>query len=193
MAIKHKTLSGYSADTSKNLQLNAGMFVMNFDPLTGELASAKTLGATKGGGTFTAIPEMRKIEVDGVRGTAKGMQVIDSWEVKMSTTLMETTKENLKLALASGDITSGEEGNNEIITARNYIDDGDYIDNICWLGTLAGSDKPICIQILNVINTNGLNFTFADKSEGAISLELMAHYGADELDTAPFKIYYPKA
>lgn len=193
MAIAHKTLTGFSDTTAQNLQLNAGMFVKNYDPETGTLETATILGATQGGGTFTAVPEMRGIEVDGVRGIAKGMQVLDSWEVKMTTTLKEVTAENFKLALASGKVTPAEsEGKYDVITANNFIADEDYIDNICWLGTISGSSEPICIRMFNVLNTNGLSFTFEDKGEGSIGLELMAHYDPTNLDSAPFKIYTPK-
>ena len=191
MAIAHKTLSGFNKNTSQNLQLNAGMFVKDYDPLTGTLETATILGATSGGGTFTAVPEMRAIEVDGVRGVAKGMQVLDSWEIKMTTTLKESTAENFKLALASAKVTQDETNKYEVITANNFIDDTDYIPNVCWLGTISGSDKPICIKIMNVLNTNGLNFTFEDKGEGSIALELMAHYDSENLDSPPFEIYVP--
>lgn len=193
MAIAHKTLTGFNKETSKNLQLNAGMFVKNFDPIKDTIETATILGATQGGGTFTATPELRPIDIDGVRGTAIGMQVLDSWEVKMTTTLKEATAENFKLALASGAIKKADELEKyDTITAKNYIDDSDYIANVCWLGTISGSSEPIVIQLLNVLNTNGLNFTFEDKGEGSIELELMAHYSPENLDTPPFVIYTPK-
>lgn len=186
-------LTGYTNKTYKNLQLNAGMFVKSFNPEVDDIATAKILGATQGGGNFTAIPEMRAIELDGVRGVAVGMQVIDSWEVKLTTTLKEMTAENFKLALASGKITkaTGEEKYDKI-TANNNLSDADYIDNVCWLGTLAGSSEPVCILVKNVLNTNGLNFTFEDKGDGSIEIELTGHYSADSLDSPPFTIYTPK-
>ena len=64
--------------TFENLQLNAGVFLMNFDAsehttaealetavLSALEAGTDVLGATIGGGSFTATPTMRQIEADG--------------------------------------------------------------------------------------------------------------------------------
>ena len=77
--------------------------------------------------------------------------------------------------------------------ASNNLEVSDYIDNITWVGTLSGSNKPVIIQIFNALNTEGLKFSTTDKAEATISLTFYAHYTQDDLDTPPFKIYYPKA
>ena len=63
--------SGFTAGTAKHLQLDAGAFLKNYDPTqdTWETAKAtKLIGATSGGGSFSAVPTVRRIEVDGVKG-----------------------------------------------------------------------------------------------------------------------------
>ena len=69
------------ADAFKNLQLNAGIFIANFDHSNITTAedlktalkalvaanSTQMLGATNGGGRFTVSKERRTPEIDGVR------------------------------------------------------------------------------------------------------------------------------
>lgn len=43
------------ADTFEKLQMNAGIFCRRFNPATGDVSGL--MGATTGGGSFTAAPE----------------------------------------------------------------------------------------------------------------------------------------
>jgi len=67
-----KSYSGYTEKTAENLLLDAGAFFINFDieedDFDSAVADGKLLGATRGGGSFSAVPEIRAIEVDGVHG-----------------------------------------------------------------------------------------------------------------------------
>src|SRR5690625_1276888 len=103
-----KTYSGYTAKTAENLLLDAGAFFVNYDLETDTFDDAvtegKLLGATRGGGTFTATPEIRSIEVDGVKGKAKGLQAIDSWTVTMLANVLEVTRDGLAQALTASEI-----------------------------------------------------------------------------------------
>lgn len=195
-----KVLNGFTANTATNLQLDAGIFVRGLaDPskFTGTLTPpAKTIGATSGGGSFTAIPTFRDLaeDLDGARGVYKGMQVIDSWEIKLTTTMKEITAENLKLALASADTTPAEpEGKYDTTTARLEVKDTDYLDNFCFIGSINGQDIPVIIELKNVLNVTGLNLTVADKATGSVTLELQAHFDLENPNEVPFKIYTPKA
>jgi hypothetical protein len=191
-----KTYSGYTAKTSENLLLDAGAFFVNYDMAADTFDTAvtagKLLGATRGGGSFSAVPEFRSIEVDGVKGKAKGLQVIDSWEVKMSSNVLEVTKEALAQALASSDLDTVSNTEYDVLTAKNSVDLTDYIDNITYVGTRSGSAEPVIIQIYNVLNKNGLTLETADKGETVVAMEFEGHYDDAELDKPPFSIFYPK-
>ena len=193
-----KVLNGFTANTATNLQLDAGIFVRGLaDPskFTGTVTTpAKTIGATSGGGSFTAIPTFRNIfeDLDGARGVYKGGQVIDSWEIKLTTTIKEMTAENLKLALAAADTTAASSGKYDTTVARLEVKNTDYLDNFCFIGTINGQDTPVIVEMKNVLNMNGLNLTVADKSTGSVSLELQAHFDLSKPDEVPFKIYTPK-
>ncbi len=192
-----KKYSGFTTETAKNLLLNAGAYFKNYDVGTDDFDSAvtagKLIGATKGGGEFSAVPEIRQIEVDGVAGRAKGLETIDSWDIYLKANVLEVKEATIQSGLAASSVDTSTNTNYDIITASNNLEVSDYIDNITWVGTLSGSDKPVIIQIFNALNTEGLKFSTTDKAEATISLTFYAHYTQDDLDTPPFKIYYPKA
>lgn len=194
--------SGVTANTPQKLQLDAGAFLKNYDPATDTWATAKAtklLGATAGGGNFGAVPTIRRIEVDGVKGATKGFQTIDEWVVTMTVNMKELDAEIFKLALATGSVadtkspSSASDNNYTKVTAANQISNSDYITNIAWVGTLSGNSLPIIIILKNALCTNGLSISPADKAEGVVTLTFTGHYDPADLDTVPFEIYYPKA
>ena len=192
--------SGVTANTSKHLQLDAGAFLKNFDPATDTWESAKAtklIGATAGGGSFAAVPTIRRIEVDGLKGATKGYEALDEWQVTLTANVKELTVGALELALTTGSHTSvkspsSEASNNyEKIVAANDIADSNYTTNVTWVGRLSGSNLPIIIVVKNALATNGLTLTTTDKSEGVVAMTLTGHYTVSDLDTPPFEIYYP--
>lgn len=187
-------------ETFDNLQLNAGVFLFNFDAdshkdaaaledavLAALEAGTDILGATIGGGSFNATPAIRQIEADGMRYPVVGSTVNDMWTVNLSTTMKEVTPENFKRALMSCDMTK--EGNVTKLTVRTDIMPTDYIPKLCWVGDT--SKGFVLIELDNVLNIAGASFTFTDKGEGQIPVEFQAH--VDDLykmDEAPFRIYF---
>lgn len=190
---------GLTPDSFMNMQLNSGAFFENFDIEDVETADDlmalvvialenkdKALGATTGGGSFQAVPGTRQIEADGMRSPIIGSTVIDSWEVKLTTTLKEITKKNLFRALVTAEenpLTGG-------IRFRNNLLPGDYIKNLVWIGDLLDG-RLVLIRIDNALNITGANFTFTDKGEGTLPVEFRAHQ-ADLLamQYAPCEIFF---
>src|SRR5690625_1626715 len=194
---KRESYSGYTAKTAENLLLDAGAFFIDFDIEEDDFESAvtegKLLGATRGGGSFEATPEIRSIEVDGVHGKAKGLQVIDEWEIKMNANVLEVTLDGLASALTSAEVDTETDEVYDILKAKNYIALDDYYENITYVGKISGSDQPLIIQVYNAINTSGLTLETEDKSEAVTEMEFDGHYDETDLDHPPFKIFYPKA
>lgn len=191
--------------TFENLQLNAGAVVKNFDVSTytdystlkealfaAVKDSTKALGATRGGGTFTATPTMRSIEADGKRYEFKGSTVIDAWDIKLTATLMEITPDNFTLALGTAEKTEGKSftvGKKTMIKLRTNIEDGDYIQNLVWFGNT--SKGFVAIALDNALNNTGVTLTFSDKGEGTIPVEFHAYQDTVENNEyAPCAIYF---
>lgn len=194
-----KNYTGFNADTANSLLLDAGAFFVNFDPETDTYESAKAtklLGATRGGGEFKAAMTVRQIEVDGVKGRAKGLEVNDAWDVYLKATVLEVNKDTLVKALGSATATAYST-QSKPVTGYDYIegnidiDVADYLDNITWIGKISGEDDPVIIQVFNALNTDGLTLTVADKNEATMAMTFYGHYDTTQLDKAPFKIWMP--
>ena len=189
-------LSAFTKNTAKNMQLDAGLLVRGLTDIlnfNGTIADDKKLGATSGGATFSATPEIRNIfeGIDGAKGNYKDGYVSDNWEITLTATVKEMTAKNLQLAMATADIKSDDD-KFDVLSPRMNIKTTDYIDNICWLGTMNGSTEPMIIELKNVMNTNGISFTAEDKGSGSVELELKAHFDLSKPDEVPFNIYFPK-
>lgn len=188
--------TGFNEDTTKNLLLDAGAIFVNYDVEVDTFATAKEklLGATSGGNKFEAKPEYRQIGVDGVKGKAKGLSILESWEVSLTTNMLEFKEETYKHALAgvkTSEVTSID-GDYTKIEAKNFIEDADYIDNITFVGTLSGSTRPVIIQVYNALNMEGLSIENKDGDDIVAEMKFEGHYDASNLDNPPFAIFYPK-
>ena len=186
--------TGVTKKTPDNLLLDAGAYFKNYDIAsdTPETAKAKLIGATQGGGSFTATATIRHIEVDGVPGPVKGLERVDRWDIVMTANVKEVTADNMKIALAAASISTADApAGYQHIEGKMDVDADDYVDNITWVGRLKGSEKPVIIVIRNALSLNGLNLTTTDKNEAVIAMTLTAHFDPDKLDKVPYDIYYP--
>ena len=143
---KKKAYSGFNNKTMEHLLLDAGAFFKNFnygkeegenDTFDSAVAAGKLIGATKGGGEFSAVASIRQIEVDGVKGRAKGLETIDSWDVYLKATVLETSADTIKLALGSATVDTESDDKYDIITGNADISLDDYVENVTWVGKLS--------------------------------------------------------
>jgi hypothetical protein len=196
MLTNKTTYSGYTALTAQNLVMDSGAFFKDFDYTTDTYATAvaagKLLGATRGGGSFNAMPTLRAIEVDGVKGRSK-MMANDGWEISLTANMLEISSDLMALMLPGSTTTIGAGTvDHEKIEGTNYIEDGDFVGNITFVGKISGNLKPVIIQVFNAMCTTGLPLTTADKSESVIPVTFMGHYDPTSVDVPPFAVYYPK-
>ena len=186
----------------ENLQLNAGIFLVNFDhsaiadvaALKSAIASAvqdgdNILGVTRGGGSFTVTKEIRTPEVDGTRYPFKGQDFIDSADAYLSGTLLEVNPENFKRLLSTGEVNkSGSKTTVRMHTAVNT--ETDYLDSLVWVGDIADG-RLVMIELDNAFNTQDFAFTFTDKNEGTMTFEFHARQEeVNDYDYAPFRVIF---
>jgi hypothetical protein len=200
-------ITGLRAETFDNLQLNAGVVIKDLvytgtgaptdatalkTLISGIIAGTVTnkgtlLGATRGGGTFTVTRETRTPEIDGMRYGFKGSDFVDSADAYLSTTLLEVTSDNIATLLATGVATTS--GDVTTVKMNTAISTEDYLDNVCWIGSVGSSGKLMMIVLKNAINTADFTFTYTDKGEGTLAAEFHARQAAvDDYDEAPFEI-----
>lgn len=185
-----------------NLQLNAGIFIEDFDHsniadsaalktaiVAAVTSGEKILGVTRGGGSFVAVREVRTPEVDGMRYPYKGADFVDSIDGRLSGTLLEATPENFKRLFSQATITKV--GNKTTITVHTAIDsETDYMPHLCWVGDLADG-RLVLIELDNAFNTADFSFTFTDKGEGTLPFEFHARQeDVADYDEAPFRVIF---
>lgn len=189
--------SGVTAKTPKSLVLDAGAFCKNYD-LTKDFAANKAAGnvicATQGGGGFSATPTYRQIQVDGMPSNWKGGEEITDLVATLNLKMVEQDAALAKLALGAAKTAAAKtpSGYTEL-TPKDQVEDEDYINNVCWVGKIRGSDKPVIIMLYNALALNGISWSFSDGTESITDCTLTAHYDptATGDDAVLFRILYP--
>ena len=188
-----------NASTFDKLQLDAGVFVIGFDPSdyasSGALITAlasfigddtKCLGATRGGASFNIKRENREVEADGKRYSFVGSTMTDSIDAYISTKLIEITKGNLARGLGSADAVTNQKVTT--ITPRTRYKDSDYIGELCWVGETANG--VMAIYFKNALNTADFSYKINDRGEGELDVEFHAYQDSvDDYDNPPFVLY----
>lgn len=178
-------------DTFKNLQMNAGILVNNFNPSTGEIQDL--VGATSGGVSFNANPSYTDFgeDIDNCPKNTKELKKLESWEtVQMTGTFVSVTKDLVKMLVAVGDIDSQDSIH---IIPRNDIELTDFTD-IWWVGDYSDVNTGenagfLAIHLFNALSTGGFQIQSSDKAKGQFAFEFTGHYSTNEQDVVPFEIY----
>lgn len=159
----------------ENIQIDYGLVYINY----GE-TEERQLAPTRGGGTFTVTKNIREIEYDGRKGKTKGMQVVDEINAMLSVPLLCASMDNLALAMPwatySGGKLSAESGN------LGVIQDGAYLTNVTLFAKVIGGGYKK-ITLYNAMTENDFSLAAAPKDEGVVTLEVHAHWNAED-DTA---------
>lgn len=178
------------ADTFQKLQMNAGIFCKTFSPATGEVTGL--LGATTGGGQFTASPEFSDFgeDIDNCPKNTKELKRQDDVTVTMSTTFVTIDTTTAKLMIGAADIDNQDTTH---IVPRRDLTAADFGD-VWWVGDYSdvntGNDAGFCaIHLLNALSTGGFSVQTTDKGKGNFAIELTGHYSVSNPDTVPYEVY----
>lgn len=186
--------TGVSAKTPKNILFGAGTIHKGLKYTTNAWnLEASIVGATSGGSKLSIIPEVTDIEVDGAMVKTKGLRVKTGETATMEINFIELSEDLIKASTLGKTGTSEDTTNYNVIVPKADIEEGDYWENIAFVGkTVEG--KNIIAILENALCTSGFEQEGKNK-EGAIgkyTFESHAELTSD-LDTLPWKIYYPKA
>lgn len=184
--------SGITENTPKNVMLGAGTIHKGLTFATDKWNFQESLvGATSGGTKVTIKPEYMDVAVDGALVKVKGLTQKVGETAVMETNIVEVTPEILKMTLVGKESTATEKKGYNEITSKARIEEGDYIENLAYVGkTIDG--KPIIIIFDNALCTSG--FEIEGKNKESAVLKATFECYADltpECDTLPYHIYYP--
>ena len=159
----------------ENIQIDYGLVYVNYG-----VAGERRLAPTRGGGTFSVTKNIREIEYDGRRGKTKGMQVVDEINAMLNVPLLNTSMENLALAMPFATYLGG-----KLTVERGsvgVVPDSAYLDNVTLFAKVVGGGYKK-IALYNAMVENDFSLAAAPKAEGVITLEISAHWDAKD-DTA---------
>lgn len=178
------------ADTFKQIQLNAGILVDDFDPETQEIGDL--LGATSGGSTFNAKPTYEDFgsDIDNCPKNTKELKKLKEWDAKMTGNFVTVTAKSAADLIGAADVDSSD---NTHIIPRNDVLAKDFKD-IWWIGDYSdendGENAGFCaIHIKNALSTGGFQIKSTDKNKGQFAYEYTAHYSIAKQDEVPFDIF----
>ncbi|WGT37122.1 hypothetical protein QH639_14840 [Lysinibacillus sp. 1 U-2021] len=185
----------YSDKIVDRIMLDAGAIYLNLKLENGEFTGTE-LGGTQGGNEFTIESEIRQIAVDGVKGRAKGLNVLESVNPKLKVNLLEITARNLAMAIAGSNLDTTSDEAYDILTGSDSIKLEEYLDNIAFVGRLGtdGGNKPVIVVVENVLQLDPVSIKTTNKGEVVLALNFTGHYSEKQVlnGTHPYKIYYPK-
>ena len=184
MSIAGKT--GVTANTPKNIVFGAGTIHKNMTKEGNTWTGGTIVGATNGGSKLSIIPEFVDVPVDGANVLVKGLKVKTGETATMDVNFAEVTADVIAAATA-GKNSAG------VITAKAAIAEGDYWDNVCFVGkTVTGED--IIAVLPNALITSGFELEGKAKEGSVVACTFTCHAELEgDLDVLPWEIIYPTA
>ena len=175
--------------TFKNLQLNAGVLLSNFNPATATVANESIIGATTGGVNFAANPTFSD-QGDGIDNCPKNMmelKKLDFWDINMSGTYVTVDANAVKALVGAADVSGNK------ITPRNDLKLTDFTD-VWWVGDYSDQNGEtnggfVAIHMMNTLSTGGFAIKSSDNGKGNFAFTYTAHYSISAQDTVPFEVY----
>ena len=192
MLAKH----GVTEKTPSNIPLGAGTWFRDlvYDPENGW--TGKVLGATSGGSSIKITPEVLDIEVDGAMALVKGLAVMAGGAGSAEVNFAELNKDILKLTTLGEVLDPNSEHYVEgfdCIQTKNAIVEGDYVDNLGFVGYTADKSKQIIVILESALCKSGFQLDPKNKENAVVKATFDAYGGINtDLDRVPIRIYYPE-
>ena len=203
-------------NTFKQLILEAGILVTDFDPATGTYNGF--IGATSGGVSFKSNPNGVDFGEDVDNAPANTMQFRRRihYDPVLSGTLVSLGAAALQGLIGAADIADLTSATNTAnadvtglspspstapvtslkrITPSEDILSGDFIPDLWLVADYTNDHNPgtgagcVAIHLMNAFNTTGLQIQTQKNKKGTLPFEFHAFYDADNITAVPFEIY----
>ena len=175
--------------TFKNLQLNAGVLLSDFNPEDATVANESIIGATTGGVNFKATPTFSDYgeDIDNAPRNMKELKKLDYWDVSMSGTYITVDANAVKSLIGAADVSEDK------ITPRNDVLLSDFGD-VWWVGDYSENNGKtnggfVAIHMMNALSTGGFSIKSNDNGKGNFAFTYTAHYSINSQDVVPFEVY----
>lgn len=194
-------LSGVTTNTNKHFLLDAGVAYANIDltalegstsdPWGDAIAASGvvSLGAFRGGATFSPGRTLRTMPVDGTIGNLKGFVRRQNSVPTITVNLVEITVQNLQNALAGSTSTTVNDFTKII---GGPILDANYFSNIALATTFTGAaNEPLVLVIKNALVVEPPDIQLTDEDETVIAVTFAGHIDPANPNTEVWTIYHP--
>lgn len=188
--------NGVTVKTPENIPFGAGTIHKNLKYTEGQgwNFDESIVGATSGGSKYSSVPEIKTVEIDGVLVRTKGFDKKTGEAAKMEINFAEYSPDLIKTTIIGKEATSEDTSYTKIVTKPD-IEEGDYWDNIAFVGETLKGEKIIVIMG-NALCTSGFEGEGKNKENGTMSVTFECSADLDEnsdFDVLPVEIYYPTA
>lgn len=146
-------LSGFRADSYKNIIVGPGAVVLNYGTVNERL-----LGATRGGNQFNPGITYRDIEADKAYGMVRGLRLIDDIQPQIVSNLLELSPENLKVAIPGLRTVAGTAGS--AIVPAEVVGAGDNTETEFLLDQAAVNVGTLRVYVGGVLQVRGTDYDF---------------------------------
>lgn len=172
-------------DAFKELQVNAGILLLDFDPATAEFDNDDIVCATTGGITASCVATYSDYaaDVDNAPNDLKEFKNLDGWTSTLATTGLGTSPELIRMALGAADI----DAQTGAIKPRRYLKDTDFRD--LWFVGDRADGGMVAVKLLNALSTGGFVLKTTKNGKGQVSLTLTGHVSIADQDVMPMEFY----
>ena len=187
---------GITKSTPSNIPLGAGTWFKGLKYESGTGWNGTVLGATSGGSSIKITPEIKDVEIDGVLALAKGLAVMQGGTGEAEVNFAEINADILKMTTLGEILDETSEhyvDGFDCIQTKNAITEGDYVENLGFVGYTADQSKQIIVILDFALCKSGFQLDPKNKENSVVKATFTAYGDIDtDLDKVPIRIYYPK-
>jgi hypothetical protein len=181
-----KRFTTVKLDAFKQIQLEAGVIMKNFNPANPVINRADILFVTTGGINVNCKPNFIDYydDVDNMPSNTKQGKQVDYYDCSIATTVLDVSPDGVKTILGAADIDANDQTR---ITPRGELKLADFQD-LWWVGDKADGGFA-AVQLLNALSTDGFSLKSTKKGKGNTAITLTGHYDENSIDTIPMVFY----
>lgn len=187
---------GITKNTPSNIPLGAGVWFKGLAFTEGTGWGGTVLGATSGGSSIKITPEVLDIEIDGAAVVSKGLAVMQGGTGEAEVNFAEINKDILAMTMLGEALPAESEhavAGFDCIQTKAAITEGDYVENLGFVGYTADQSKQIIVVFENALCKSGFQLDPKNKENATVKATFTAYGNIDsDLDRVPVRIYYPQ-
>lgn len=196
MATNSLPTHGITEATPSNIPFGAGTWFKGLKYEEGTGWTGTVMGATSGGSSVKITNEIKDLEIDGVIVPVKGLALMAGGGGEAEVNFAELTPDIIKHTMLAEVLDENSEHYVEgfdCFQTKDYIADGDYVENLGFVGWTADKSKQIIAIMDFALCKGGLQLDPKNKENSVVKGTFTA-YGdmKKDLSRVPVRVYYTK-